>query len=131
MPCPSHATRNIDKRLFRSLALTDFSDCSSRFTVRDSFLQRSDLCSSSYMTPHPLFIFVFYIRLPIVFLVFFVHFRLLSSHAHNLCTLANRIIVKYFYESSIRGRTFHTSTFHGRSSYGRPNDVGPYFVAGK
>ena len=35
----------------RSLwALADFSDCSSKFTVRVSFLPQSDLCSSSEMT---------------------------------------------------------------------------------
>ena len=32
-------------------ALADFSDCTSKFTIRVSFLPESDVCSSSEMSP--------------------------------------------------------------------------------
>ena len=53
--CPSHATSRVANRIsVRSLwALADFSYCSSRFTVRVSFLPHNDLCSSSEMTSLP------------------------------------------------------------------------------
>ena len=61
--CPSHSTSRVANRIFRSLALGPggFSYCSSRFTVRVSFLPHSDLCSSSEMTslPHGC---IFYLR---------------------------------------------------------------------
>ena len=53
--CSSHATSCVASRISLRLlwALADISYCSSRFTVRVSFLPHSDLCLSSEMTSLP------------------------------------------------------------------------------
>ena len=102
--CPSHATSRVANRISVRLlwALADFSYCSSRFTVRVSFLPHSDLCSSSEMTslPHGC-IFACYSDGNNTETVFGREFGIVRSYYHLCIPFLSGNAIEYAFLSSI------------------------------